>query len=150
MQIWIFSFFLGICTILVTQFRCCSSLTKPDSMSLTYSITSNISGWNCRRCCCLIGEKPCIKSVILKSLIKVCVLWLPRYFRYSIEVKRVESTGTRSDRSFTGLFTCVLTVFYILKNEKKTKNGKRKIRWKQRQKHWKEYICDFWDISKTK
>ena len=55
----------------------------------------------------LIGEKSYTKSIILKSLIKVCVLWLPRYFRYSIETKRVESTGKESDRSFIGLFICV-------------------------------------------
>ena len=35
--------------------------------------------------------------------------------------KRVESIGTESDRSFIGLFTCVLMVFNILKNKKKRK-----------------------------
>ena len=39
----------------------------------------------------LIGRKPCTKYVVLKSEIKVCELWLPRYFRYSIEAKWVES-----------------------------------------------------------
>jgi len=35
----------------------------------------------------LIGVKLCTKYVILKLEIKVCVLWLPRYFCYSIEAK---------------------------------------------------------------
>jgi len=47
------------------------------------------------------------------------MLLLPRYFRYSIEAKQVEFIGTGSDRSFTGMFTCVLKFFYVLKNEKK-------------------------------
>ena len=54
------------------------------------------------------------KSVILKSRVKVYV-WLPRYFRYSIEAKGVESTRTRSDISFTGQFTCMLSVLQCLK-----------------------------------
>jgi len=54
------------------------------------------------------GENRAQKMYILKSIFKVCALWLPRYFRYSIEAKQVESIGTGSDRSFTGIFTCVL------------------------------------------
>jgi len=76
-----------------------------------------------------MGKNRARKSVILKSLIKVCALWLPRYFRYSIEAKWVESTGMKSDRRFIGIFTCVLTVLLCLKEskEKKIKNEKRRI-----------------------
>ena len=35
----------------------------------------------------VIVEKLRTKSVCLKLIFKVCVLWLPRYFRYSIEAK---------------------------------------------------------------
>ena len=35
----------------------------------------------------LIGKKSRIKSVCLKLIFKVCMLWLPRYVRYSIEAK---------------------------------------------------------------
>ena len=37
------------------------------------------------------------KSVYLKLIFKVCVLWLPRYFRYSIEAKmsRIHKDGRR-------------------------------------------------------
>jgi len=58
------------------------------------------------------------------------MLWLPRYFRYSIEAKQVESTGTGSDRRFTGLCTCVLKFLLCFKEskEKKTKNEKRRVR----------------------
>ena len=57
----------------------------------------------------------------------MCALWLPRYLGYSTEAKHVESTRTKSDRSFTGLFTCVLTVLLFFKEwkEKKIKNEKR-------------------------
>ena len=55
------------------------------------------------------------------------MLWFPRYFRYNIEAKRVESIGTGSDRGFTGMFTCVLKVLQHFKEskEKKIKNEKR-------------------------
>ena len=55
------------------------------------------------------------------------MLWLPRYFRYSIKAKPVESTGTGSDKSFTEIFTYVLSVLQSLKEwkENKTKNEKR-------------------------
>jgi len=35
----------------------------------------------------MIGGKPHTKVYLLKWIFKVCVLWLPRYFRYSIEAK---------------------------------------------------------------
>jgi len=35
----------------------------------------------------LIGENPTQEVYILKSIFKLRVLWLPRYFRYSIEAK---------------------------------------------------------------
>ena len=49
-------------------------------------------------------------------------------FHYSTEAKRVESTGTRSDRSFTGMFTCMLSVLQSFKasKEKKTRNEREK------------------------
>ena len=74
------------------------------------------------------------KVDVLKLIFKVCVLWLPRYFCYSIEVKRVESTGTGSDRNFTGMFMCVLKFLQCLKEskEKKKQRLKREVRWKQR------------------
>jgi len=53
------------------------------------------------------------------------VLWLPRHFRYSIEAKQVESTRTKSDRSFTGLFTCVIK---FLQHFKESKEKKQKMR----------------------
>jgi len=49
------------------------------------------------------------------------MLWLPRYFCYSIEAKRVESTWMGGDKSSTGRFTCVLSVLQSLKNQKKRK-----------------------------
>ena len=49
------------------------------------------------------------------------MLWLPLYFCYSIEAKRVESKRTGSDRSFTGLFTCVLKFLQHFKESKKRK-----------------------------
>ena len=57
------------------------------------------------------------------------MLWLPRYFRYSIEAKRVKSKGTGSDRSFTGMFTCMLSVLQSFKEskEKKRMNEKRSM-----------------------
>jgi len=47
--------------------------------------------------------------------------------------KRVESTGTGSDRSFTVIFTCVLTVLQCFKEskEKKTKNKKNTVKTKK-------------------
>jgi len=80
------------------------------------------------------------------------VLWLPRYFRYSIEVKQVESTGTGGDRSFHGMFTCVLMVLLCFKEskEKKTKNEKRKYSEnKDRNIEGKAFVI-FDIISKTK
>jgi len=79
----------------------------------------------------VIEGKSCTKSMFWNQAIKVYVLWLPRYFRYSIEAKWVESTGTESDKSFTGLFTCVLKFLLCFKEskEKKTKNEKRRVRW---------------------
>ena len=55
---------------------------------------------------------------------------LPRYFCYSMEAKRVESTGTESDRTFTGMFTYVLKFLQRFKESKgkKTKNEKRRVR----------------------
>ena len=52
--------------------------------------------------------KSCTKSVCFKK----CVLWLPRYIHYSMVAKRVESTRTGSDRSFTGRFTCVCSLMF--------------------------------------
>ena len=40
--------------------------------------------------------------------------------------KRVESKRTGSDRNFTGMFTCVLKFFNVLKNEKKRKQRMKK------------------------
>ena len=70
------------------------------------------------------------KSVVLKSRVKVCARWLPRYFRYSIEAKRVESTKMGNDKSFHGMFTCVLKFLQHFKESKenKTKNEKRRVR----------------------
>ena len=78
----------------------------------------------------LIEVKLCTKSVILKLEINMCVLWLPRYFCYSIEAKPVESTRTEGDRSINNMFTCVLIVLLSFKEskEKKTNNEKRKER----------------------
>ena len=93
------------------------------------------------------------KVYVLKSIFKVCVLWLPRYFRYSIEPKWVEFTRTKSDRSFTGIFKCVLRFLQHFKEskEKKTKSGKRRVWWNTKKwEYRRENICDFWDISKTK
>jgi len=55
---------------------------------------------------------------ILKSEIKVCTGWLPRYFCYSIGVKRVEFTRTGGDRSINGILTCMLTVIQCVKESK--------------------------------
>ena len=76
-------------------------------------------------------EKIAHKKCVLKSIFKVCALWLPRYFRYSIKAKRVESTWMGGDRSLHSMFTCVLTVLQCLKEskEKKIKNEKRRVRW---------------------
>ena len=74
------------------------------------------------------GENRVRKMYVLKSIVKVCVLWLPRYFRYSIEAKRDKSIETGSDRSFIGMFTCMLSVLQCFKEwkENKTKSGKEK------------------------
>ena len=58
------------------------------------------------------------------------MLWLLRYFRYSIEAKWVEYTGTESDKSLTDMFTYVLKFLLCFKEskEKKIKNEKRRIR----------------------
>ena len=46
---------------------------------------------------CMIGENRAQKVYILKSIFKVCVFWLPRYFRYSMEAKtsRIYKDGRR-------------------------------------------------------
>ena len=56
------------------------------------------------------------------------MLWLPRYFYYSIEAKRIEFTGTGSDKSFIGMFMCVLTVLQSFKESKEniTKGAENK------------------------
>ena len=46
---------------------------------------------------------------------------LPRYFRYSLEAKQVESTRTGSDISFIGMFTCVLKFLLCFKESKEKK-----------------------------
>ena len=71
----------------------------------------------------LIGVKTCMKSVILKS----DVLCLPRYFRYSIEAKRVKFSRTGGNKSINSMFTCVLTVLLCFKESKRKEN-----------KEWKE------------
>ena len=73
----------------------------------------------------LIGGKPCTKCVILKSRVKLCVFWLPQYFCYSIEAKRVESTRTGGDRSIKSMFTCVLTILLCFKESKEKKNEEK-------------------------
>ena len=70
--------------------------------------------------------------------------WLPRYFHYSIEAKQVESTGTGSDRSFTGMFMCVLSVLQCLKrNENKQVEREEYSETQRGGKHKKDYFCDF-------
>ena len=64
------------------------------------------------------GENRAQKVYVLKLRVKKYVLWFPRYFRYSIEAKRVEFIGTGSDRSFTEMFTCVLNILQYLKEWK--------------------------------
>ena len=53
----------------------------------------------------------------------MCALWLPRYFRYSKVVIRVESTEMGGDRSINDRVTLVLT-----SSSKFQKNLKRKKR----------------------
>ena len=53
------------------------------------------------------------ETVHEKYRFEKCVLCLPRYFRYSMVAKRVESTGMGSDRSIIGRFTCVLVFFKV-------------------------------------
>jgi len=100
----------------------------------------------------LIGVKPCTKSVILKSEIKVCVLWLSRYFCYSIETKRVEFTRTGGDRSFSVMFTCVLIVLLYLKESKEKKQiMKREDYGKNKDKNIEDKVFMIFNfISKTK
>ena len=76
-----------------------------------------------QRCQNLIRENRAQKVLFWK----VCVLWLPQYFRYSIDAKQVESTRTGSDRSFTVLFTYVLTILLCFKKMTRKEN-----------KEWKE------------
>ena len=73
------------------------------------------------------GQNRARKVYVLKSIFKVCVLWLPRYFRYSIEAKTSRIHKEGGDRSFTSWFTCVLKVLQCFKEwkERKIKNGKR-------------------------
>jgi len=73
----------------------------------------------------------------------VCALFLPQYFRYSIEAKQVESTGTESDRSFTGRFTRVLSVFFVLKNQKKRKQRMKREEYgvSKEGEHRRMYVC---------
>ena len=73
----------------------------------------------------MIGKKSCTISVILKSLIKVCVFWLSRYICYSIKAKQVKSTRTGGNRSINGMFTYVLTVLLCFKELKEKKINKR-------------------------
>jgi len=49
------------------------------------------------------------------------MLWLPRYFHYSILAIQVESIGTGCDRSINSSFTSVVNKFFIKKREKKKK-----------------------------
>ena len=86
------------------------------------------------------------KKCVFCKLIKVYVPWLPLYFRYSIEAKRVESIRTGSDGSFIGMFTYVLKFLQCLKEcrEKKIKNEKRSFDETQRSgKHKKDGIYGF-------
>ena len=81
------------------------------------------------------------------------MLWLPQNFRYSIEAKRVESTGTDSDRSFTGMFTCVLKFLQRFKEskEKKTKSEREEYSETRRSGNIEDKIfMIFVCISKTK
>jgi len=50
-----------------------------------------------QRCQNLIGENRTQKVYVLKLRVKVCVLWLPWYFRYNIEAKtsRIHKDGRR-------------------------------------------------------
>ena len=70
------------------------------------------------------------KVYVLKLIFKVCALWLPQYFCYSIEDKMSRIYKDGRDRSFTGMFMCVLKFFQHFKEskEKKTKNEKRRVR----------------------
>ena len=64
--------------------------TKDRCSRFSYQIHSKPSRWkniSLHFGSLLIAVKPCTKCVILKSEIKVCMLWLPRHFRYSIEAK---------------------------------------------------------------
>ena len=76
------------------------------------------------------GKNRAQKVYVLKSRVKVYAL-ASSILPYSIEAKRVESTGTGSDRSFTVIFMCVLKFLLCFKEskEKKTKNEKRRVRW---------------------
>ena len=56
----------------------------------------------------------------MKSL-SVMMLWLSRYFRYSIQAIRVESTGTGGDRSISSSFTLVVNKVFLVKEEKEKK-----------------------------
>ena len=49
------------------------------------------------------------------------MLWLSRYFRYSIQAIRVESTRTGSDRSINSSFTLVVNKVFLVKEEKEKK-----------------------------
>ena len=92
------------------------------------------------------------KVYVLKLRFKMCVLWLPRYFRYSIEAKTSRIHKDGGDRSLHGMFTCMLTVLQCLKEwkENKTKNEKRStVKHKEVGNIEKNDFCDFC-ISKTK
>ena len=61
----------------------------------------------------------------IKSL-SVMVLWLPRYFCYSTEAKRVEYTGIGGDKSINSLCHVIVNEFFVSKNQKEKKTSERR------------------------
>jgi len=54
----------------------------------------------------------------------MCVLWLPRYFRYSKVTIRVESIGTEDDRRIDGMSRYVLPSSSLVQKNLKRKEKK--------------------------
>ena len=115
-QFWTFGAARGG-TIRLPYMSC--GLCSPRSRILIFVLemqTHRWSGWNRAR-----------KHVYFEISVKMCVLWLPRYFRYSRMAIRVESTGTGGDRRINSSFTCIVNKFFFLKKEKIKKKRKLEV-----------------------
>ena len=96
---------------------------KEEKLTKTWNQTASIPGNGAK---IWLGENRAQKVYVMKSRFKVCLLWLPRYFRYNIEAKTSQIQKDGSDRSLHGMFTCTLKVLQCLKEWKENKEVKEK------------------------